>query len=318
MDVSLREVIEQVTVRTAQNIRIAALMCALVTLAVTTLGYREAQLGLVREANSLYSSAAVAVSGDVATAWARAEAENLDIQLFLTPASEPNVRAVVTTSGNLDSFPQRETRWRVSPARPGALAGSAVAVGTNRVDAFGQEYKISGLLGAGERSLLAHQVLVFDPLLFERAPTGEFVIDGPDAAKLAGSFRSARPAGEGFNRRTNLDFVSPIIVGMSTIAVTGGSAILGALAMRLGAWRYRIERFWGRSRASVLFRQITHNAALWLGASIAALIALEVTPVLGPTATRSVQTSFPMVSAVLFTLFLVGFWLASRQERSLR
>lgn len=278
------------------------LAALLMLLDVAMLTYRSAQGALLREANSLYSSSAVTVTGDAAKALATAQRGGLDVLLFLPIQNDDKTRAVVSARGTLDILPMHEVRWKVSDARPGALAGANVNPVTGRIDVLGTDYQIAGLLGTQDQSLVADDILIYDPAFFTEPTVQRFVIDGTDAAALAGGFDDARPVAEGISRRTNVDFVSPIMISLSVILLTLGAALVGYLANEWGAARDSIDRLWGRSRLMVLTRRTAIYTLAWIGAASFAGVFLG-----GSSSTGIMFLEYVLSFALLLGVFLLTF-----------
>jgi hypothetical protein len=196
----------------------AVLGAILATLAATTLSYSSAQEMLLREANSLYSGQALSVSGDLAAAVAEAERARLDVRFFRPLSDDGKTRAVLSATGSMTDLPTHDVSWPVSDARPGALVGANIVATGIDVRADDVSYAIAGVLGSDDRSLVADDILIYDPALFADAGQQSFVLDGPDAADLASTLEEVRPADDGFTRRTNVDYVSPVIIGLSSFS----------------------------------------------------------------------------------------------------
>ncbi|MFJ2620504.1 hypothetical protein [Glutamicibacter sp. NPDC087344] len=274
----------------------------LMFLDVALLTYRSAQEALLREANALYSSNAVAVTGEASKALAIAQHDDLDVLLFLPIQNNDKLRAVISAQGNLDMIPKHRVRWNVSDARPGAFAGANVAPASGHVDVLGTDYPIAGLLGTQDQSLAADDILVYDPTFFTETTMQRFVIDGSDASVVAEKFNDARPVSESISRRTNLDFVTPVMVSLSLILLILGSALAGYLANEWGAARDSINRLWGRSRPMILIRRTAIYALVWVGA---ASIAGGVLRSLNSAGT--LFHDFALSCALLLGVFLLAF-----------
>jgi hypothetical protein len=284
----------------------AMLAVLLATLAATTLSYRSAQEMLLREANSLYSGEALSVRGDLAAAVADARRDQLDVRFFRPLSDDGKTRAVLSSTGSLTDLPTHDVSWAVSDARPGALVGAEILAMGIDVGVGDAAYAVAGVLGTDDRSLVADDVLIYDPGLFVDAGPQAFVVDGPDAADLASTLEDVHPTDDGFSRRTNVDYVSPVIVGLSSAVLILGAGLAGHLVFALGRRRDTIEHLWGRSPVAVLGRRLGLSGAVWASAVLLVGVAFAL---FDPPA--QVLSMYLQSGILLLGIFLLAFTMSS-------
>ncbi|WP_209561653.1 hypothetical protein [Frigoribacterium sp. PvP032] len=161
---------------------------------------------------------------------------------------------VVRTLGRPESLPIHEGRQMRATDERVALVGHQVETrsdeGRQWVDYEGQAFMVIGRLGVRADSGLARDVLLQDR---------DLVVDGPvivdvegDAQALPGMRAgAAEPVGGGTDQRTNIDYVSPIVIlcgwgltifgaGASGLLIAGFRRPVTALEYRLGSRGSRV------------------------------------------------------------------------------
>ncbi|WP_133833393.1 hypothetical protein [Arthrobacter sp. JUb115] len=240
----------------------------LLLLDLAMLSYRAIQATTLQEANSLYTNRAIELSGDPSTAIDYARGDGLDVTIFQPLADDDHIRAVFSTTDVSGSLPLHDIRWNVSDSRPGALVGANLQAVGAEIVILGKEYEVAGLLGARDKSLLADEIVIYDPQLFEEPGERRFVVDGPDADRITERFENTRAIESGLSRRTNIDFISPIMNMLTVVLLITGTGILGYLTHTWGAARDSVDRLWGRTRAFLLSRHILSYTTVWIVAAI--------------------------------------------------
>jgi len=161
----------------------------------------------------------------------------------------------VRTFGHPAALPIHEGRQLRADDELVALVGDGVATrsddGRQYVDYAGQAFAVIGRLGVRADSGLAQDVLLQAPdLISDDEPV--FVDVEGGVRQVAGvTSEMAAPVGGGADRRTNIDFVSPIVIicgwGLTLLgAIAAGLLIAGfrrpvaALQYRLGLRRPRV------------------------------------------------------------------------------
>jgi len=167
---------------------------------------------------------------------------------------------VVRTLGRPEPLPIHDGRQMRATDEGVALIGHQVATrsddGRHYIDYEGQAFLVIGRLGVRADSGLAHDVLLQDWDLAS--------VDGAVVADVEGGAQAlpgrgadmAEPVGGRTDQRTNIDYVSPIVITCGwalTLVGSSASGVLVAGFLRpVAALRYRL----GNRRAHVLLRSI--------------------------------------------------------------
>lgn len=219
---------------------------------------------LAAEGRDLLSPGAVAVRVTTAELLRRGPDFPSGTRAFRDVADVPRARVAVVLHGNWSDVPRSSGIRFLSDARGQALVGDALSTdaghGALRVDVGGTLYDVHGQLGSGSDSLLAQDILVADPSAFAAAEGSRTVLDGPEVgAHAAAAFGADRveTVDGGANRRTTVDFVTPIVLALGFTVATMSSIIAGTTAARHETDRARIRWIVGRNSATVLLRAAT-------------------------------------------------------------
>jgi len=245
-----------------QALAVAALLMVTTGL-VCALGVFQARAqALAAEGRALLSPEAVAVHATVGELMEHRAEFAVGTRAFRDLEEVPRARTVVVLNGNWsDVAPSIGIRFSASDVGR-ALVGEAVHTevegGVPFVEVAGAQYEVVGRLGLREDSLLAEDILIAAPALFDAAQT-RTVLDGPDigtrAVAVFGRDR-IEPVAGGANRRTTVDFVTPIVLTLGFAVATMASAVAAVSAARHEGDRARIRRLVGLGSAAVLFRTV--------------------------------------------------------------
>lgn len=245
-----------------QALAVAALLL-MTTGLVCALGvFQTRAQALAAEGRALLSPEAVAVHATVSELMEHRAEFAAGTRAFRDLEEVPRARTVVVLNGNWsDVAPSIGIRFSTSDVGR-ALVGEAVHLevegGVPFVEVAGAQYEVVGRLGLREDSLLAEDILIAAPALFDAART-RTVLDGPDigtrAVAVFGRDR-IEPVAGGANRRTTVDFVTPIVLTLGFAVATMASAVAAVSAARHEGDRARIRRLVGLGSAAVLFRTV--------------------------------------------------------------
>lgn len=216
-------------------------------------------------------------------------------------------RAVVVLNGDWTDV-AASTGIRVTePTARGALVGSGIETdrsgGAAHIEVAGRKYTVIGSLGLRAASLLAEDVLVADPQAFRAAAANRerIVLDGPDVrARAVAAFGGERVevVQAGANRRTNVDFVTPIVVALGFAVAAMAAGVAGMSAARHEMQRLRIRTLIGRDT-----RSASGRVALVVITDAGVALSCAVLVLAAPSAAGSVAVAAPiLVPALVFVL----------------
>ncbi|ARC57674.1 hypothetical protein AS850_11385 [Frondihabitans sp. 762G35] len=242
--------------------RLAAVACLvlLFSLLTSAIGVYDSRQGaLTLEGNSLYSSSAVTLSATPADARSRLAERHESGRVFIDVADGGRVRLLTTIGTPSRPFPLHSGRQPTADDDEVALVGSAVPVLSRSVGSVylddGREYPVIGRLGLEADSLVADQVLLLDRQRSDAQAAVPMVVDSDGARRLfldemrRGTAMAVDPS---TNRRTNVDFVSPILIVFGTSLALFGFAVTGALAGAGYRARAGVARLAGATRPRAL------------------------------------------------------------------
>lgn len=263
---------------TVKSRAICALLLLLFSALAATLAiYDSRQRAIHLEGNSLYSADAVLV--DATAAQALAVSPDGDLRVFTELTSGGTVRAVAASSSARLSFPVHAGRTFRSGERGVALVGSRVVVSQGATGEFvrlgERSYEVVGRLGLRENSLLANDILVLDPDLFDSGEPQPLVLDGPDAGTRYAGLHGAASV-EHFStatsRRTNIDVVSPLILVLGAALVAMGWVFVGVFLSFATRRRNLVLHLLGVPRSLTRLRLLAEVTAI--GIVTAAVVAV--------------------------------------------
>lgn len=278
-------------------------------LTCTLLTYDARQRALGQEGNHLLSAEAITVTGN-----ARDIVDTLgaDVRVFRALEDNGAVRAVLASSGTELSFPVHAGRaFRAADSRV-ALVGAQVPVttesGSTTVTYDGERYEVIGRLGVKADSLLAVDILLLDPERFAASGEEPLTVDGSHIRdRFAAAFgpEGIEAVSTAVNKRTNIDVISPLILGLGSTLIVLGWVFTGLLARSRTRARTRVLILLGATRR----RRLGLPATQILGLSALTLIAagcLTATLSTDPVPTASLLVVFVSQSTVILGLALIG------------
>lgn len=253
---------------------IGSLLLLLTFLASALRVYDSRQEALALEGDRLYSADAFSIEANARDVLTETTGVVDDLRVFKDITEDSRVRAVLTADGTTLPVPVHEGRAFTADDTPQALVGAAVGTtsdgGVTRYAYGGREYGVVGRLGLRADSLLSGDVLLHDPTLFAAEGTERLVVDGRDArdryvAAFGGDRVSALTAGT--SRRTDVDFVSTLLLLFGTCVLGVGLALTGVLAGALLRDHTHVRHVLGASYGSIFLRAAGPLLLLWLAAA---------------------------------------------------
>lgn len=229
----------------------------LVVCAVLTVIYGKAQSDLTLEGNWLYSADAVVAKGNFAQIAQTLDSAGVNYVAYREIDDPRPIRALYEPNGTVHSLPLHNLTQNDSASAPHALVGADVPTekaGKDRVFRFGgNNYVVVGELGRRDESLLSEVTVLLDNTLFERHH-GEVVLDGKGITLKAVSRLgiAATPHAASTSHRTNIDLVSPVVIGLNTVLIGIGALVFGSLSAVFTIPRNRVTRVLGRTRRQTI------------------------------------------------------------------
>lgn len=228
--------------------------------------YTQVRAAMALEGGNLRSVSAVQISQADSHLVTTLGDHAVDGRLFQELDDSGRVRAM-RTLGEAAPLPIHDGRQiRVGESRV-ALVGAQVKTHGNGaderyVDFAGRAYRVVGWLGVHQSSVLSHEVLLQDADLITE--DSAVVADVPHgAAGIPGlSAERAQTLGSQTDQRTNIDFVSPIVITcgwvLSIVGALSSGLLIARSSWRLMALRYRL----GQRRLSVFLEAVIPLAAV--------------------------------------------------------
>jgi hypothetical protein len=241
--------------------------------------YATVRSALSLEGGDLNSATAVTLDSAHALDQSRLDEAGITGRLFQDLDGSGHLRAV-RTLGHPEPLPIHDGRQMRSDDERVALVGEEVATrsddGRQYVDYAGRAFMVIGRLGVHANSGLAHDVLLQHPELI--------TVDDPVTVDVEGGVRAltgvepemATPVGGGADRRTNVDFVSPIVIicgwGLTLLGAIASGLLIADFRRPVAALQYRLGL--RRSRAVMLsvLPLVSFTGALFVAVWIVALL----------------------------------------------
>lgn len=279
---------------TLSKLMLSVLLLALFSALSTGVSvYTQVRAAMALEGGNLRSATAVEIreadSHLVTTLGDRA----VDGRLFQNLDDSGRVRAV-RTLGDPAPLPIHDGRQlHVGESRV-ALVGAQVKThggGANEryVDFAGRAYRVVGWLGVHRNSVLSREILLQDADLITAESAVVADVPGGAAGVPGLSARLAQTLGSQTDQRTNIDFVSPIVIAcgrvLSIVGALSSGLLIARFSWRLMALRYRL----GQRRLSVFLEAMAPLAA----ASVAVIAAAAGAGLMTAGALRSVPVTVP-------------------------
>lgn len=295
---------------TAQLLGVIAVVLAVTLLGAALVSLQDRQRDLLLEGNQLYSpEAVVIVAGpeDVLQAIDRSQNE---LHAFFLPETAPGLRVLALPEGQEFYAPVHAGEGPAAADQGTALVGSQAQTSTHdgkeSVTYDDEHYTVIGTLGSTPESLLQHHTLIVDNALFTAQTGGTVVVDGPNARKdmqeLLPGAQLLDPPG-GVERRTTVDFLSPILFGLGSSLVVAGWISCGIFMGYSFRRIYRILRLVGHGPRRLLLRHLLTAVAIsGCGGGVALLVAWSL-PWLQP----SVTIAGTLVPAAILVTSIASF-----------
>lgn len=244
------------------------LLLSMLTLALHLYSFRQQALTL--EGNNILSVNSFQVDGIAVDVLGSLSGDASDVRIFKQLTDDGNIRAIMALKYSEVAIPihageqfDRETHT--------ALVGSRVTLkqqGAHLYYSFdGQDYKVVGYLGLNADSLLSNDVLINDPNLFSLSTSEPLTVDGEGALK---AFMKNNPGQaipmlqQDSNRRTNIDFVSPMLIIFGACISLLGVVATGILTFRAYEPYLRVRNLLGSTRRCLFTLLLGQVSTIWL------------------------------------------------------
>jgi hypothetical protein len=247
------------TPRRSLAVCLLLLLFAMLAGGVTAFAARQQAVAL--EGNHLYSPDAFTVNVNARLLLREARKEGIELRVFSALSEGGNVRAVASSTESRLGFPIHEGRSFEPGDTAVALVGSGIDVrkheGRLLYDYEGRSYEVVGRLGLRSDSLVENDVLLLDESLFSAQSSESLVVDGSVAGRwLDEKFPShgATTHLVGANGRTNVDFVSPLLVAFGYSLSAVGVVATGLVTAHADRPRRLLAHFLGSEAESIFGR----------------------------------------------------------------
>lgn len=216
------------------------------------------------EGNNLYSDHAVFVDDTPGAVLDSLKLLGQDARAFNVLEDYGGVRVITANDFRQIALPLHEGTGFTNEDSREAIVGSNIdtridEAGRRYLEFDGNRYEVMGLLGARADSILSMDILLKDDGLFRNAAAAALVLDG-DSASAA--YAAAAPTAtmesfdNGVDRRTSIDFVSPVLFGAGGLLVFLGFVCAGLLYGQKRAPESRVLELVGYSRRRVYGAQL--------------------------------------------------------------
>jgi len=209
--------------------------------------YANVRSAIALEGGSLLSATAVTLDAPKALETVDLDGNNVSGRLFQDLDDSGHLR-MVRTLGQPEPLPIHEGRQIHAQDQGVALIGDQVETRSNDgqryVDYDGHAFLVIGRLGVRADSGLAHDVLLQDQKLA--------VVDAPIVIDVEGGIQAlpairpstVEPIGGRTDQRTNIDYISPIVItcgwGLTLFGATASGWLIAGYRRPLAALQYRL------------------------------------------------------------------------------
>jgi hypothetical protein len=305
-------------VTASKTLSIAALFALFTCLTVALGVYQHRQGALTLEGNSLYSPDAVAINATAAQTTAVLRKAHVTGRIFASLSDDRRIRVVHIQGAPALQLPIHSGRQPRAGDDRVALVGAAVPLQHEvAADYYVYEntrYTVIAALGLEKASLVADEVLLIDARLFA-AGEQALVVDSEATGELYQreiNEGTVMPLAADTNRRTNIDYVSPILTTFGGGLTLLGFAFAGSLGGASARTRFAVAHLVGEPR----WHTVARGAGLLMlvtlplgGAGIAVLVGL--------TTDRSSWVPLLSLTGLQILLALVGYVMSSiKKDRS--
>lgn len=231
---------------------IVMLSLVIACLAVTLVEYAHRQQDMLLEGNRLRSSAAFLTEGNSLAVIDGFERSGIRGWAFRD--LDDNLMSVASHAIEDAQFPVYSgTGFRQNGGKQALLGGRVQTEMRDGREVYvfqGDDYSVVGRLGVSADGPLTGMTVLFDETLFDSDPEGAIVVDGLGAkSAYVTEFSAAltEDLGTGNSRRTNVDFVSPLLLVFGTAVLVVAWISLGLTAGQLGTREFEVRIIQGSS-----------------------------------------------------------------------
>lgn len=207
-----------------KNIPILFLFLIIVSLSALFFIYNNYQKNLYLETNNLYQKNTGVITSNIKAI------DFKDENMWVFKTIDHSTR-LIKTKGGQTNLPIYQGRQIEEKEQKVALVGSNVPrerKGDDFFFALGKDsFKIVGFLGTQKKSLLQNEVIIKDDSLFDNK--NEELILSSDSYISTSLKINKKIQTNILGRRTNIDYISPLILSFMIIVITGVSAATGAI-----------------------------------------------------------------------------------------
>ncbi|MEY8458366.1 hypothetical protein [Lactococcus ileimucosae] len=204
---------------------ISLILLVYMLIAVLSL-YKNKQNKIYLEANNLYTKNALKTSGNYSK---MLDENSINSKVFKELSEGGHIRAL-EFKGNRSDFPVYVGRNFKKDERK-ALVGSTVPLeehhGVKYFSYNEKLYEVIGYLGSSKDSILSDEVIIKDESLFSKNKNENIIIDSPDSVNVSvPNYKVSNNLG----RRSNIDYITPLITYMVVLSIGFISLIIGVLS----------------------------------------------------------------------------------------
>lgn len=218
--------------RISKLLLITPLFIFLCSLSISFFVYKNYQNNLYLEVNNLYKKNTEIISSNIREIDV---SHNKDLMIFKDLSGTGDVRAI-KISNKSSQFPIYKGKQMTISDEKIALVGSEVALKNKHNNMYvkfdGEYYRVIGYLGTKKESLLSNQIILKDDALFDSREKEELILSSDKNIPKTNS-KKTKLNSNVLGRRTNVDYISPMILGLNIIMLVCISFLTGIIAEKL-------------------------------------------------------------------------------------
>lgn len=218
--------------RISKLLLITPLFIFLCSLSISFFVYKNYQNNLYLEVNNLYKKNTEIISSNIRKIDV---SHNKDLMIFKDLSGTGDVRAI-KISDKSSQFPIYKGRQMTINDEKIALVGSEVALKNKDNNMYvkfdGEYFRVIGYLGTKKESLLSNQIILKDDTLFDNRAKEELILSSDKKIPKTNS-KKTKLNSNILGRRTNVDYISPMILGLNIIMLVCISFLTGIIAEKL-------------------------------------------------------------------------------------
>lgn len=218
--------------RISKLLLITPLFIFLCCLSLSFFVYRNYQNSLYLEVNNLYKKNTEISSSNIGKI---DNSYNKDLMIFKDLSGTGDVRAIRISDKN-SQFPIYKGRQMTINDEKIALVGSEVSLKNKHNNMYvkfnGEYYRVIGYLGTKKESLLSNQIILKDDALFDSREKEELILSSDKKIPKTNS-KKTKLNSNILGRRTNVDYISPMILGLNIIMLVSISFLTGIIAEKI-------------------------------------------------------------------------------------